>query len=85
MKLNVVGVTHRSQGKVTFFMIFHKTAWLCMWLLRISSVRALKVGPEFSVIPHPNGSCHRLSPTHGWRRTKSQKEKRNSTDVQSVL
>lgn len=48
----------------------------CMWLLRLSSVQALKVGPDFTVISHPNGSCHILLPTHGWRTTKSQEEKR---------
>lgn len=48
----------------------------CIWLLRLSSVRALKVGPDFTVISHPNGSCHILLPTHGWRTTKSQEEKR---------
>lgn len=48
----------------------------CMWLLRLSSVRALKVGPDFTVISHPNGSCHILLPTRCWRTTKSQEEKR---------
>lgn len=45
-------------------------------LLGLSSVRALKVGAHFAVIPHPNGSCHILLPTHGWRTSQSQEEKR---------
>lgn len=48
----------------------------CVRLLGLSSVRALKVGPDFTVISHPNGSCHILLPMHGWSTTKSQDEKR---------
>lgn len=47
----------------------------CMWLLRLSSVQTLKVGPDFAVISHPNGFCHTLLPTCSWKRTKSHEEK----------
>lgn len=47
-----------------------------MWLLSLSSVQALKIGPGFTVISHPNGSCHILLPKPGWSTTKSQEEKR---------
>ena len=55
-----------------------------MWLLRLSSVQALKVGPDFTVISHPNGSCHTSCQHAAGEQPRARRRKENSTDIQSV-
>lgn len=55
-----------------------------MWLLRLSSVQALKVGPDFTVISHPNGSCHTSCQHTAGEQPRARRRKENSTDIQSV-